>query len=190
MDMSILLYLHWLYTMKKQLFVISIIITTLIVFLFVPSTKALVITNRKKQNERIISIDGYRKGFIISYTHSVNKGRVHDFYKSENNHLELYQTQFVSYGAGIPEPYETPGAVFEVTENGYFIKNLNRKLPKFIMAVGVIADHSIIIGDFISDSGSDKSNEIFLTEYFLPQTSLVFEIKRVSLLDCMLSKKI
>lgn len=174
-------------TMKKRffLFLTTILILAGMIF-FLPATKVLVISNRKNQSEKLISKAGYEKGFIISYTHSVNKGRVHDFYKSiEKNQLELYQTEFVSYGAGIPEPYETEGATFEVTDNGYFIKNLNRKLPKFLMAVGVIANHSITIGSSMSDG-----QELFLTEYFPPQTSLIFEIRRVSLFEIITNKNI
>lgn len=180
--------------MKKIFILLSTTLLILGIIFFVPAKKALILTNRKNPSEKVISVDGYKNGFIISYTHSVNKGRVHDFYKSvENkdpnkgpkNQLKLYQTEFVSYGAGIPEPYETVGSVFEVTDDGYFIKNLNRQLPKFIMAVGVIADHSIIIGNKV-----DSDKEIMLTDYFLPQTSLIFEIKRVSLFDLISNSKI
>lgn len=151
-----------------------------------PTTNVLEISNRKNHAEKVFSRNCYEDGFIISYTHSVNKGRVHDYYKSiEKNQLELYQTEFVSYGAGIPEPYETEGAVFTVTDDGYFIKNLHRKLPKFLMAVGVIANHSIATGSVFNND----SKEIFLTEYFLPQTSLIFEIKRYSLFRIIFSNK-
>ena len=172
--------------MKKTFIFVTTLIILAGMILFFPATTALVISNRKNQSEKIITRAGFENGFIISYTHSVNKGRVHDYYKSaEKNQLELYQTEFVSYGAGIPEPYETPGAVFEVTDDGYFIKNLHRVLPRLVMAVGVIANHSITIGSSMTDS-----RELFLTEYFPPQTSLIFENRRVSLFDIITNKNI
>ena len=139
--------------------------------MMIPAKPVLVISDRTDSNKCYYSADGYRNGFIISYTHSVNKGRVHDYYKSaEGDKLELYQTQFVSYGAGIPEPYETQGADFLVTEDGYIIENLNRTLPQLVMAVGVIAEHSVTVGE----------TEFFLKDFFKPQTSLIFEMKRLS----------
>ncbi len=162
--------------MKKLLIlpVIALIVINL------PVVRVLSVSNRKNFSERIYSLDGAGEGFVISYTHSVNKGRVHDFYvPAEDGGLELYRTQFVSYGAGIPEPGETPGTEFFVTDTGYEIRNLHRKLPRLVMAVGVIAEHSVTFGN----------DEFFLKDFFKPQTSLVFEIKRVSVADYFITKK-
>ncbi|MCR4579064.1 MAG: DUF1850 domain-containing protein [Treponema sp.] len=128
------------------------------------------------------SRQAYKDGFVISYTHSVNKGRVHDYYRlCGNKRLELYQTDFVSYGAGIPEAEETPGAVFEVNGDNYSIKNLNRCLDRLVMAVGLIANHSISFGD---------SREYKMTSLFPAQTSIVFEYKKISLAAYAFGKKI
>lgn len=154
--------------MKKFLPVSFVILIGVI--LFTPVIPVLAVYNRKNPSEVFYSAKGYKSGFVISYTHSVNKGRVHDYYrKTKNNQLELYQTQFVSYGAGIPEPEETPGAVFTVTDTGYFISELNRVVPQLMMAVGIIANHSITF----------DGEEYFLTDYFAPQTSLYLKLKRV-----------
>ena len=94
-------------------------------FFFLPAVRVLSISGRKNPEQVVYSAAACKEGFIISYTHSVNKGRVHDYYRAlPDGTLELYKTQFVSYGAGIPEPEETPGAVFTVTDDGYFIENL------------------------------------------------------------------
>ena len=145
-------------------------------FFFVPSKTVLAIYNRKNPDERIYSAQGYRNGFIISYTHSVNKGRVHDYYKCDKKEkvLIMKSTHFVSYGAGIPEPEETPGAEFTVLGDDYTISNINRTVPELVMAVGVIANHTFAV---------DKSDfkELALKDFFEPQTSLIFEIKKVSI---------
>ena len=99
-------------------------------------------------------------------------------------------TEFVSYGAGIPESSETEGARFRVTKNGYVIENLHRVLPRFLMAVGVVAEHSIIIADAFEPLDTDFSKEFFLKIFFKPQTSLVFEVRRVSLMSYIMTKKI
>ena len=151
---------------------------------FLPAVRVLSISGRKNPDKVFYSAAAFKEGFIISYTHSVNKGRVHDYYSFlPDRTLELYKTQFVSYGAGIPEPEETPGAFFTVTNDGYFIENLNRKVPRLVMAVGIVANHSIATG---SDFDSDK--EKFFTDYFEPQTSLILEYKKVSVFSYMRHK--
>ena len=173
---------------KITLLVLSILLIIGGGILFSPSKTVLVISNRKNPNQRLYSSLAYKNGFIISYTHSVNKGRVHDFYKCDEKEdaLVLQSTHFVSYGAGIPEPEETPGATFIALDDCYIISNINRIVPKLVMAVGVIADHGFAIAepDFRSDYENDFNNikdEILLTEHFPPQTSLVFEIGKVSI---------
>jgi hypothetical protein len=145
------------------------------VALFTPSKTVLAIYNRKNPEQRVYSARGYRNGFIISYTHSVNKGRIHDYYKCDKKKggLVLQSMYFVSYGAGIPEPEEIPGATFTRLDDSYIISDINRFVPELVMAVGVIAEHSFApIG---------RDDEIFLKDYFAPQTSLIFKIEKVSL---------
>ena len=161
---------------KKSIFLFTSIILLLGgVALFAPSKTVLAIYNRKNPDERVYSAQGYRNGFIISYTHSVNKGRIHDYYKCDKKQggLVLQSMYFVSYGAGIPEPEEIPGATFTALDDSYIISDINRFVPKLVMAVGVIADHTFAVdnADFI---------EIPLKNYFEPQTSLIFEIEKVS----------
>ena len=157
-----------------------------------PFVRTLSISNRKNLSERIYSRQGARSGFVISYTHSVNKGRVHDFYMPVNGgELELFMTEFVSYGAGIPEPGETEGAEFYSTDKGYVIANLHRRLPRLVMAVGVIAEHSVAFGkEAMEGMNFNEKNEYFLKNFFKEQTSLIFEIKRVSLLNYLFTRKI
>lgn len=160
------------------LFSFLIIILLLGTIFFVPSINVLAISSRKNPEQRFYSRAGYKNNFVISYTHSVNKGRVHDIYtKTEDNQLKLDKTIFVSYGAGIPEPEETPGAEFKVLDNGYEISNLNRIVPKLTMAVGIIANHVIT---FYYDK---EALDYPLTDFFAPQTSLILEIKRVNLVE-------
>ena len=166
--------------MRKYLVLIMSILAAEF-FFFLPAVRVLSVSSRKNPAQVFYSAAACKEGFIISYTHSVNKGRVHDFYRpAKDGGLELYKTEFVSYGAGIPEPEETPGAVFTVTDDGYFIENLNRYLPRLTMAVGLIANHSLAAGsDFY------EQREYFLTSFFEPQTSIILEIKRISLFKYM-----
>ena len=162
---------------------IFLILAALIVFL--PVINVLSVGSRKIQPQRFYSIAGYSKGFVISYTHSVNKGRVHDFYRhTDDNKLELYKTSFVSYGAGIPEPGEMPGAVFAVKDNNYEISGINRVVPRLVMAVGLIAQHSITF----DEAFEVNQKEFYLTDFFEAQTSIIFEYKKISLLEYLLHR--
>lgn len=152
-----------------------------------PVVTCVSVSNRKEMHDRVLSKKALG-GFCISYTHSVNKGRVHDYYTvTPNGMLVLERTVFVSYGAGIPEPEETPGALFTVKGDGYEISNINRSLQKLVMAVGVIAEHSIAV---YQDEETGYGAEIPLKTLFAPQTSLIFETKHVPLLAYLLSRHI
>ena len=181
------------YLSKKILF-ISIFIIIFGAFFLVPVIPVLSITNRKAPNQKVYSIGGFKNGFIISYTHSVNKGRVKDYYTIKSDYTLLCdKSVFLSYGAGIPEPQDFPDAVFSVTSEGYTITNINRNLKKLTMAVGIIANHSItILNSNVVNSQTEfsDSKEFFLTDFFEPQTSINLQIKRVSLIKYLTSKKI
>lgn len=168
---------------------IAILIIILIIggIFFTPVISVLAISSRKNPVQRVYSVDGYKNGFIISYTHSVNKGRVKDFYTvNDNRELLCDATIFVSYGAGIPEPQDFPNAVFENTKDGYKITNINRISKTLTAAVGIIANHAITILKS-SDSNSDFT-EYFFTDFFEPQTSVILQIKRVSFIDYIFHK--
>lgn len=167
--------------MKRNYILLNIASILLFIALMtgLPLVKVLSIYNRKNPSERYFIKADEVDGFEISYTHSVNKGRVHDFYNTRlDKGLVLTSTRFVSYGAGIPEPEETEGAVFTVTDYGYEISNLQRKVPKLTMAVGIIANHGLTIGN----------TDYVMTDLFKPQTSIIFEKKRVSLINYKLHK--
>lgn len=171
---------------KRYAFFSSGLITVLIVLLCmcIPCVNVLSIHARKNPSQRFCHRVSGIQNFVISYTHSVNKGRVHDFYTwDKDGILTMDQTQFVSYGAGIPEPGETPGAVFVVTDEGYFIKNIKRSVARLTMGVGLIANHTIRF-----DTAQVCGQEIPFTRLFEPQTSVILEIKRVSLLEYIFHK--
>lgn len=175
---------------KSFRIVLAFIFFTIFILLALglPSKKVLSIYNRKQPGERYFVDAKNLNGFEISYTHSVNKGRVHDFYDthSRKKDLILTSTRFVSYGAGIPEPEETPGAVFTVTDNGYIISNLERVVPKLTMAVGLIAEHEIAF--MFNLNGKEQIETYTMKALFKPQTSIILEKKRVSLINYIFHK--
>ena len=170
--------------LKKVLFVLLLVFVG--VLFFAPIKPVLSIRNRKNNSEKYYKGLARIETFEIAYTHSVNKGRVHDFYSTrKKGGLLLTKTRFVSYGAGIPEPGEIPGSQFYVTEDGYEIRGVDRFVGNLVMAVGLIANHTIT---FYKNGTDIIEAEYALTDLFAPQTSIILEIKRVSLLSYILHK--
>lgn len=128
----------------------------------------LVLTNRNDSTNLLCFDCKPESEFVISYTHSVNKGRVQDFIKISTDYsLTVEKTRFVSYGAGIPEP--EAGQKFIETDEYLEIQDINLQKTFFVLAVGVIANHAIEM----------NGNVYYLKDYFKPQTSLKIEFKRV-----------
>ena len=140
-----------------------IVLLALIIILFIPIFPKLLINNK------IFNIE--KKEFIISYTHSVNRGRVRDYYIIKSKYIILSKTRFMSYGAGIPEPEKRQK--FIETEDYIEISDINRKIDNLYLFVGTIANHRIEI----------DGEEIELKKIFKPQSSLKIEYKILSLFE-------
>ena len=153
--------------MKK----IIVVLLSLLLFITIPIFPRLVLKSVKDNNNKYI-FNLIKKEFIISYTHSVNKGRVNDYYIiDENYNIILDKTTFVSYGAGIAEPENNENII--IKDDNIEINNINRVIKDFYLFVGIIAEHSITI----------DNNEIMLKSLFKPQTNIKIKYKRVSLID-------
>ena len=115
--------------------------------------------------------------FTVTYTHSVNKSPVTDYFVITGTYeIMVTKTRFFSYGAGIPEP--EPGQKIR-TKDGYIeISNIDRILPSYRLFIGLFADHRLTFAG---------EPTLHLAELAQPQTTLVFEIRRASVLSAMLS---
>ena len=140
-----------------------IVLLALIIILFIPIFPKLLINNK------IFNIE--KKEFIISYTHSVNRGRVRDYYIIKSKYIILSKTRFMSYGAGIPEPEKRQK--FRETEDYIEISDINRKIDNLYLFVGTIANHIIEI----------DGEKIELKKIFKPQESIKIEYKILSLFE-------
>ena len=143
----------------------------------IPCVRCVSIRERNDEGKSFFSRNALQ-GFEIAYTHSVNKGRVHDCFSVQGNELVVEKSRFVSYGAGIPEVQDAPDAVFTVLDDGYQISWQDRRMKSFDMAVGLVANHSITIG----------GREIPMQELFPPQTGIRFKVERVPVLKYCLAK--
>jgi hypothetical protein len=68
--------------------------------------------------------------FTLSFVHSVEKSEVTDYFRIDDDHrIILYQTEFGSLNTGLPSVV-SGGEVFERTDRGFRLSNLNRVLPE------------------------------------------------------------
>ncbi len=142
-----------------------------------PTQKVLAISSTDHGFRKIFSKSALN-GFCVSYTHSVNKGRVRDFFRVEGDRLKIYKTEFSSYGAGMPELQETPGATFKIADDAFSMEYERDVGEKFFLAVGLLARHSIEAG----------GKEFFLEDFFAPQTRLEFQVKKISFAKLLFAK--
>ncbi|WP_295295193.1 DUF1850 domain-containing protein [uncultured Brachyspira sp.] len=155
--------------MKKL--IILLLLSLLLFITIIPIFPRLVLESVKDNNNKYI-FNLIKKEFIISYTHSVNKGRVSDYYIiDENYNIILYKTTFVSYGAGIAEPENNENII--IKDDNIEINNINKVIRDFYLFVGIVAEHSITADD----------KEIMLKSLFKPQTNIKIKYIKVSLID-------
>ncbi|MEI0701349.1 DUF1850 domain-containing protein [Brachyspira intermedia] len=154
--------------LKKIIICISIIII-IIALLFVPLFPRLIL-NSVKNNKVNFIFNINKKEFLISYTHSVNKGKIRDYYIiNNNNDIVLDKTRFVSYGAGMSDPEGDEKII--ITDDYIEINNINKKIKDLYLFVGIVADHRI---EF-------DGKEIKLNTLFEPQINIKIQYKKVSL---------
>ncbi|MEI0557987.1 DUF1850 domain-containing protein [Brachyspira intermedia] len=154
--------------LKKIIICISVIII-IIALLFVPLFPRLIL-NSVKNNKVNFIFNINKKEFLISYTHSVNKGRIRDYYIiNTNNDIVLDKTRFVSYGAGMSDPEGNENII--ITDDYIEINNIKKNIKDLYLFVGIVADHRI---EF-------DGKEIELNTLFKPQTNIKIQYKKVSL---------
>lgn len=117
-------------------------------------------------------------GFVVSYTHSVNKGRVRDYcVLLPDGSVLVTKTRFVSYGAGMPEPEGSEA--FAVDGEYLELRNINLRIPRLVLRVGVIANHEIECGGRV----------FALSDYFEPQSAVVIGRRKIPLIDYIRSNR-
>ncbi len=88
---------------------------------------------------------GSSEGFELSYTHSVNKGRVVDTFQIlPEGSLLLKKSLFQSFGAGMEDGESGPGR-FSMTGDGLLLDGIDLAMPSLVVAVGSVADHRLNI---------------------------------------------
>lgn len=83
--------------------------------------------------------------FSVSYTHSVNKSNVEEYYRLEDGRLYLFQARYRAFGAGVATEI-APGQTLRYEDGYMIIENIHYELPALVYKVGAISDMIIHIG--------------------------------------------
>lgn len=108
--------------------------------------KVSVITIYDKDDSELYSF-AFDKGdeFTIRFTHSWNRTPIEEIYRIGDSGLELQETLYEDFGAGL-QSYEEPGEKMEVVNNKVRISGIRRSVPNLTYRVGqVIANHSLVL---------------------------------------------
>jgi len=85
--------------------------------------------------------------FSISYTHSVNKSMVEEYYQLGEQGLILSKARYHHFGAGVATEV-LPEQEFYYDDEGYMvIDKINYPLSNLVYKVGTVSDHILHIGD-------------------------------------------
>lgn len=86
---------------KKRLLLFGVLIVLVSIFLWYETEKVLVIQAKNSNiQDRIVNIPDGK--WYLSYTHSVQKTLVEEFFQVQEQGFLLYETRFSSYGVGLP----------------------------------------------------------------------------------------
>ena len=129
-------------------FVVAVILTMSIISckpLFTDPVQYLIMANAYTDEvyfQEPLEEDGV---FSVSYTHSVNKTNVEEYYRLEDGDLYLFKARYRSFGAGVATEI-SPDQTLRYEDGYMVIENMHYKLPSLIYKVGTVSDPLIHIG--------------------------------------------
>ena len=106
--------------------------------------------------------------FSVSYTHSVNKSLVEEYYTiTPKDGIILVKARYNNFGAGVATEL-TDGQYLSYDDEDYMvINNMHVPISQLIYKVGTVSDHILHIG----------ADSWHLKEYAPELTSVTFELK-------------
>ncbi|MFQ3548110.1 MAG: DUF1850 domain-containing protein, partial [Termitinemataceae bacterium] len=79
--------------------------------------------------------------FRLTYTHSIHKRPVEEYYRAENGKLHLYLLRYDTTSTGMPFDAEEG---FEI-QNGMFVLHMDRWFSEIVLWISPIPGHGVII---------------------------------------------
>jgi hypothetical protein len=137
-------------------------------FCLIPWLTVLTVTESRTGRILLLRALDCQGRFALSYTHSFNKGKIVESYRSDaDGSVRLERATFENFGAGIPEDARLDGNGLNAAEGRSM-----REIPLFI---GVEAGHVL----------TAAGRAVALNELAPPMTSVRIALVRISLVEFM-----
>ncbi|MCP4718404.1 MAG: DUF1850 domain-containing protein [Desulfobacteraceae bacterium] len=89
---------------------------------------------------------GRKKGFSLSFIHSVSKTLVVDVYEVRINSIVQTREYFRTHGAGLPSNFDEPHGLSWEKNGDNFILHMERPIPKLVVRTDRNYQNRLIIG--------------------------------------------
>jgi hypothetical protein len=154
------------------LFLLTVIIIT--ISLLIPYKQALVFL--QIEDNKAITYLPLATGdtFKIKYKHSIHLTDVIESYRAtKQGNIRQYELEYENYAIGMPSA-ASEGEIFEVKDGKYYIKNMKRDFPSFVLRVGQVrANHTLLY----------KNRAYPLAEFIEPGTRVIIQIKKLNVIQ-------
>ena len=116
------------------------------VYIHQQSTPTLVMKNRQTEEIYLQKPLGKDGTFSVSYTHSVNKSEVEEYYRWQDGKLTLYKARYNNFGAGVATELNPGEALYYDDEGFMVIDHMHIPVEQMSYRVGTSSDHVLHIG--------------------------------------------
>lgn len=167
----------YMFVSKKLNFVLFLLTLIFItITLVIPYKQALVLI--QIENNSAITYIPLETGesFKIKYKHSIHLTDVIESYQvTKQGNIRQYELEYENYAIGMPSA-ASDGEIFEAKDGKYYIKNMKRDFPSFVLRVGQVrANHTLLY----------KNKAYPLAEYIEPGTRVMVQIKKINAIQQM-----
>lgn len=111
------------------------------------SAPNLVMKNRQTGEIYLQEPLGKEGTFSVSYTHSVNKSEVEEYYCWQNGSLTLYKARYNNFGAGVATELNEGEVLYYDDEGFMVIDHMHIPVQQMSYRIGTISDHVLHIGE-------------------------------------------
>lgn len=150
-----------------------VILVSALLFMVTPLFPVLCVEDAGTGKLKTIFEPAPEQEFYVEFTHSVNRTDVREYYELRNGSIVLTRAEYSSFGAGMPEVPETPGAALSLANGILQLDHIDRPMPDFIYRIGTVAAHTLHIG----------GRQVPFITIAPPQTALRFQYRSVSAYD-------
>ncbi len=156
-------------TITKNKFLYFLVATALAVAIFVlfEINNGGTIYIKNRDNGEVYASYSFKEGeqFAVSFIHSVNKTPVEDRYRITDGQIEIYETKYFGFGAGVQTELVGNQKLVMGDDGSMTITDIDTTIDNLAYNISPIYDHILILDD----------KQISLKQLCFPQRGIVIE---------------